>query len=153
MPDLVYAMIFVFALGIGPLPGVLALAVHTTGALGKLFSEVNEGIDRRPLEGVIAAGGTWPTIMRMAVLPQVLPNFISYALLRFEFNIRSASVLGIVGAGGIGEELYLSIRQFDYTDISAIVLLIILVVMAADLSCKSIRHRLIGKVLFAEPLA
>ena len=104
VPDLVYAMIFVFALGIGPLPGVLALAVHTTGALGKLFSEVNEGIDRRPLDGVTAAGGTWPVIMRMAVLPQVLPNFISYALLRFEFNIRSASVLGVVGAGGIGEE-------------------------------------------------
>jgi phosphonate transport system permease protein len=153
VPDLVYAMIFVFALGIGPLPGVLALAVHTTGALGKLFSEVNEGIDRRPLEGVVAAGGNWPVIMRMAVLPQVLPNFVSYALLRFEFNIRSASVLGIVGAGGIGEELYLSIRQFDYTDISAIVLLILVVVMIADLSCESIRHRLIGKAIFAEPLA
>jgi phosphonate transport system permease protein len=153
VPDLVYAMIFVFALGIGPLPGVLALAVHTTGALGKLFSEVNEAIDRRPLDGVVAAGGTWPVIMRIAVLPQVLPNFVSYALLRFEFNIRSASVLGIVGAGGIGEELYLSIRQFDYTDISAIVLLIIVVVMLADLACESVRHRLIGKALFAEPLA
>ncbi len=153
VPDLVYAMIFVFALGIGPLPGVLALAVHSTGSLGKLFSEVNESIDRRPLDGVAAAGGNWADIMRLAVLPQVLPNFVSYALLRFEYNIRSASVMGIVGAGGIGEELYLSIRQFDYTDISAIVLLIIAVVMLADLACESIRHRLIGRALFAERLA
>lgn len=149
VPDLVYAMIFVFGFGIGPLPGVLALGVHTTGALGKLFSEVNESIDRRPLDGIVAAGGNWPAVMRLAVLPQVLPNFVSYALLRFEYNIRSASVLGIVGAGGIGEELYLSIRQFDYTDISAIVLLIIVVVMMADLACEAVRHRLIGKEIFA----
>lgn len=145
VPDLVYAMIFVFAFGIGPLAGVLALAVHTTGALGKLFSEVNECADKRPIESVAAAGGDWPTIMRLAVLPQVLPNFLSYVLLRFEINVRSASVLGIVGAGGIGQELYLSIRQFDYPDISAIALLIIAVVMMADLSCEAIRHRIIGK--------
>ncbi|HTJ59116.1 MAG TPA: phosphonate ABC transporter, permease protein PhnE [Devosiaceae bacterium] len=145
VPDTVYAMIFVFAFGIGPLPGVFAIAVHTAGALGKLFSEVNESADVRPIEGVTAAGGSWPTIMRLAVLPQVLPNFLSYALLRLESNIRSASVLGIVGAGGIGEELYLSIRQFDYQDISAIVLLIIVVVMVTDLSCEAIRHRVISK--------
>ncbi|HVW92524.1 MAG TPA: phosphonate ABC transporter, permease protein PhnE [Devosia sp.] len=145
VPDTVYAMIFVFAFGIGPLPGVMAIAVHTTGALGKLFSEVNEDVDIRPLEGVKASGANWPTIMRLAVLPQVLPNFLSYVLLRFEYNVRSASVLGIVGAGGIGEELYLSIRQFDYTDISAIVLLIIIVVMMTDLTCEAIRHRVISK--------
>jgi phosphonate transport system permease protein len=145
VPDTVYAMIFVFAFGIGPLPGVLAITVHTLGTLGKLFSEINESVDVRPLEGIMAAGGNWPTIMRLAVLPQVLPNFLSYSLLRFEYNIRSASVLGIVGAGGIGEELYLSIRQFDYPDISAIVLLIIAVIMMADLSCESIRHRVISK--------
>ena len=144
VPDTVYAMIFVFAFGIGPLAGVLALTVHTTGALGKLFSEVNESADTKPIEGVIAAGGNWPTVMRLAVLPQVMPNFLSYALLRFEYNVRSASVLGIVGAGGIGEELYLSIRQFDYPDISAIVLLIIAVVMVVDLSCEAIRHRVIS---------
>lgn len=145
VPELVYAMIFVFAFGIGPLAGVMALAVHTAGALGKLFAEINEGVDSRPIESVEAAGAGWPAIMRLAVLPQVLPNFLSYALLRFEYNIRSASVLGIVGAGGIGEELYLSIRQFDYPDISAIALLIIAVVMTADLSCEAIRHRIIGK--------
>jgi phosphonate transport system permease protein len=145
VPDTVYAMIFVFAFGIGPLPGVMAIAVHTTGALGKLFSEVNEDVDVRPLEGVMAAGGNWPAVMRLAVLPQVLPNFLSYVLLRFEYNVRSASVLGIVGAGGIGEELYLSIRQFDLQDISAIVLLIIVVVVITDLSCEAIRHRLISK--------
>jgi phosphonate transport system permease protein len=145
VPDIVYAMIFVFGFGIGALPGVLALAVHTTGALGKLFSEVNESVDARPIESIAASGGNWPAIMRLAVVPQVLPNFASYILLRFEYNIRSASVLGLVGAGGIGEELYLAIRQFDLSDISAILLLIIALVMMADLSCEAIRHRLIGR--------
>jgi phosphonate transport system permease protein len=145
VPDTVYAMIFVFGFGVGPLAGVLALAVHTTGALGRLFAEANESANPRPLDSIAAAGGTWPAIMRLGVLPQVLPVFTSYALLRFEYNIRSASVLGIVGAGGIGEELYLSIRQFDYPDISAIVLLIIALVMLADLACERIRHRLIGR--------
>ncbi|WP_049823699.1 phosphonate ABC transporter, permease protein PhnE [Bradyrhizobium sp. WSM2254] len=144
VPDLVYAMIFVFAFGIGPLAGVLALSVHTTGALGKLFSEVNESVDRGPIESLTAAGATWPMLIRLAVLPQVLPNYVSYALLRFEYNIRSAAVFGIVGAGGIGEQLYLSIRQFDYHDISAIALLIIALVMTADLTCEAIRHHLIG---------
>jgi phosphonate transport system permease protein len=144
VPDLVYALIFVYAFGVGPLAGVLALATHSAGALGKLFSEVNENVDRRPIDGVIAAGGSWPVVMRIAVLPQVLPNFASYALLRFEINVRNASVLGIVGAGGIGEELYFAVRQFEYTDISAILLLIIVLIALIDMSCEAIRHRLIG---------
>jgi phosphonate transport system permease protein len=145
VPDLVYAMIFVFAFGIGPLAGVLALAMHTTGALGKLFAEVNECVDHKPIDSLEAAGANWPMTMRFAVLPQVLPNFVSYTLLRFEYNIRTASVLGIVGAGGIGEQLYIAIRQFDYSDISAIALLIIAVVMVADLSCEAIRSAIISK--------
>lgn len=144
VPELVYALIFVYAFGIGPLAGVLAIAVHTTGALGKLFSEVNENVDARPLEGVRAAGGTWAQTMRLAVLPQVLPNFASYTLLRFEINVRGASVLGFVGAGGIGEELYLAVRQFEYTDINAILLLILIMVAIIDMTCEGIRHRLIG---------
>ena len=144
VPDLVYALIFVYAFGLGPLAGMLAIALHSAGSLGKLFAEANENVDPRPLEGVAAAGGNWTQIMAYAVVPQVLPNFASYALLRFEINARGASILGIVGAGGIGQELYLAIRQFEYHDISAIVLLIALMVVLIDLACEQIRHRLIG---------
>jgi phosphonate transport system permease protein len=141
VPELVYAMIFVFAFGLGPLPGVLAVAVHSVGALGKLFAEVNENIDMGPVDGVRAAGGNWLQIVRLAVLPQVLPNYLSYALLRFEINVRSAAVIGFVGAGGIGQELLFVIRQFVYTDISAIVLLIIATVSLIDMGCEKLRHR------------
>jgi len=145
VPELVYAMVFVFSFGIGPFPGVLAIAIHTAGALGKLFSEVNENVDQRAIDGVRAAGGNWFEIIRFAVLPQVLPNFASYTLLRFEINVRAAAVIGFVGAGGIGQELMFVIRQFVYTDISAIVLLIILTVTLIDLLCERLRHHLIGK--------
>lgn len=144
VPELVYAMMFVFAFGLGPLPGVLAIAVHTTGALGKLFAEVNENIDMRPLEGVRAAGATWTQVLRYAVLPQVFPSLLSYTLLRFEINVRAASVLGFVGAGGIGQELMFVIRQFVYTDVSAIVLLLIGLVAGIDMLCEKLRHTVIG---------
>lgn len=144
VPDLVYALVFVFSFGLGPLPGVIAIAIHSTGALGKLFSEVNENIDPMPIEGVKAAGGNWLQIIRYAVVPQVLPNYISYTLLRFEINVRAASVIGFVGAGGIGQELMFVIRQFIYVDISAIVLLIIATVILIDLGCEALRHRIIG---------
>ena len=144
VPELVYAMIFVFAFGLGPFPGVLAISIHSAGALGKLFSEVNENIDMNHVEGVRAAGANWLQTIRYAVAPQVLPNFLSYTLLRFEINVRAASVIGFVGAGGIGQELMFVIRQFVYQDISAIVLLIILTVSLIDISCEKIRHRVIG---------
>jgi phosphonate transport system permease protein len=147
VPELVFALIFVYAFGLGPFAGVLAIAVHTAGSLGKLFAEVNENADLRPVEAVRAAGGTWPMIMRLAVVPQALPNYASYTLLRLEINVRSAAVLGVVGAGGIGEDLYFAIRQFEYTDISAILLLLIALVSIIDLSCEAIRHRLIGQDL------
>lgn len=145
VPYLVYALIFVYAFGLGPLAGVLAIAVHTTGALGKLFSEVNESADMRPVDGVRAVGASWPQIMRLAVFPQVLPNFVSYTLWHLEINVRSATVLGIVGGGGIGEELYVVIRQFEYSDISALVLMILVVVTAIDLACEAVRRRFIGR--------
>lgn len=145
VPELVYALIFVFAFGLGPLPGVLAIAVHTAGALGKLFSEVNENVDMRPVEGVRAAGGNWFHVIRFAVVPQVTPNFLSYTLLRFEINVRSASVIGFVGAGGIGQELLFVIRQFVYVDVSAIVLMIILTVSLIDIGCEFLRKRAIGE--------
>lgn len=144
VPDLVYALIFVFSFGLGPLPGVLAMTIHCVGALGKLFSEVNENIDPKPMEGVKAAGGNWFQIIRYAVAPQVLPNFISYSLLRFEINVRAASVIGFVGAGGVGQELMFVIRQFIYVDISAIVILIVVTVILIDLGCEALRHRIIG---------
>ena len=128
VPELVYAMIFVFSFGLGPFPGVLAIAIHSLGALGKLFAEVNENVEMSTLEGVYAAGANWYQVMRYAVVPQVLPGYVSYTLLRFEINVRAAAVVGFVGAGGIGQELLLVIRQFVYTDISAIVLLLILTV-------------------------
>lgn len=142
VPDVVFALIFVIAFGLGPLPGVLALAIHTAGALGKLFAEVVENIDMRPVEGLGACGGTLPEVIRHAVLPQVLPNFASYALLRFEVNVRGAAVMGFVGAGGIGQELLEAVRKFYYADISAILVLIMLTVVVIDLLTERLRHRL-----------
>jgi phosphonate transport system permease protein len=149
VPELVFALIFVFAFGLGPFAGVLAIAVHTAGSLGKLFAEVNENVDPRPIEGIRAAGGNWPMLMRLGVVPQALPNYASYLLLRFEINVRGASALGIVGAGGIGQELYVAIRQFEYTDISAIMLLLIATTSIIDITCETIRHRLIGQDMHA----
>jgi phosphonate transport system permease protein len=145
VPELVFALIFIYAFGLGPFAGVLAIAVHSAGSLGKLFAEVNENVDMRPIEGVRAAGGTWPMIMRLAVVPQALPNYASYLLLRMEINVRGAAVLGVVGAGGIGEDLYVTIRQFEYTDISAIMLLLIAMTAIIDIVCEKIRYRLIGQ--------
>ena len=145
VPELVYALMFVYAFGLGPLAGVLAIAVHSTGVLGKLFAEVVDAADRRPIDGVRAAGAGWVETVRFAILPQVLPGFASYALLRFEINVRASAVIGFVGAGGIGQELYLVIRQFIYQDVSAIVLLIIATVALIDLSCEQLRHRVIGR--------
>jgi len=143
VPTLVLALIFVYAFGLGPFAGMLAIAVHTAGALGKLFAEEHENAAPAPVEAVRAAGGSWAAQMRFGVLPQSLPGVLSYGLLRFEINVREASVLGIVGAGGIGEELYLAVRQFEYQDISAILVLILATVMAIDLLCGRLRRRVI----------
>ncbi|WP_291297345.1 phosphonate ABC transporter, permease protein PhnE [Elioraea sp.] len=144
VPDIVYALILVWAFGVGPLAGILAIALHTTGALGKLFAEAVENADRRPVDGVRASGGTWLHAVRFAILPQVLPNMLSYALLRFEINVRGASVIGFVGAGGIGQELYTVISFNYYEEVSAIVALIILTVSAIDLVSERLRFRVIG---------
>jgi phosphonate transport system permease protein len=144
VPDLVFALIFVVAFGLGALPGVLALAVHTTGALGKLFAEVIENIDMKPVEGVASSGGSWFAQVRFGVLPQVLSNFASYTLLRFEINVRAAAVIGFVGAGGIGEDLIVAIRKFFYSDVSAMLVLIIICVMLIDFGSERLRHRLLA---------
>ena len=144
VPELVFALIFVVAFSLGPLPGILALAIHTAGALGKLFAEVVENIDMKPVDGVVATGGNWFHKIRFAVLPQVASNFASYALLRFEINVRGASVLGFVGAGGIGQTLLEVIRKFYYADVSALLVMIIATVMVIDAVTERIRHKLIG---------
>lgn len=144
VPELVFAVLFVFSFGIGPLAGVLAIALHSMGALGKLFSEVAENADPDPVRGIRATGASWPQIMRYGALPQVAPAFLSYGLLRFEINVRAASVLGFVGAGGIGQELYTAIKSFAYTDISAIAIMLIVSVALIDMVSERLRHRIIG---------
>ncbi|MBX9988957.1 phosphonate ABC transporter, permease protein PhnE [Phreatobacter oligotrophus] len=144
VPEIVFALIFVVAFGLGPLAGLLAIAVHTFGALGKQFAEVAENIDMKPLDGLTATGATWTERMRFAVLPQVMSNYASYALLRFEVNVRGAAVMGFVGAGGIGQDLVEAIRKFYYADVSAILVLIVLTVMLIDLGTERLRHRFIG---------
>jgi phosphonate transport system permease protein len=144
VPDIVFALIFVAAFGLGALPGVLALAIHTTGALGKLFTEVVENIDMGPVEGIASTGGSWLAQVRFAVTPQVLSNLVSYALLRFEINVRAATVIGFVGAGGIGQDLIVAIRKFYYSDVSAMLLMIIVTVMVIDMLSARLRHRLLA---------
>ncbi len=144
VPELVFALIFVIAFGLGPLPGVLAIAIHTMGAMGKLFSEVVENIDMKPVDGLTATGAGWWQVIRFAVVPQVLSNFASYSLLRFEINVRGASIMGFVGAGGIGQDLIEAIRKFYFTDVSAILLLIIVTVMLIDYGTERLRHSLIS---------
>ena len=112
VPDLVFAMLFVVAFGLGPLPGVLALTLHSAGTFGKLFTEVVESINMNPVEGIAATGGGWLARVRFGALPQVMSNFASYTLLRLEINVRGAAVIGFVGAGGIGEDLLIAIRKF-----------------------------------------
>lgn len=145
VPGIVFALIFVIAFGLGPMAGVLAIAIHSTGALGKLFSEIVENADMKPVEGVRSTGASWLSCMRFAILPQVSAGYASYALLRFEINVREASVMGFVGAGGIGQELVVAIRKFYYSDVSAILLTIIVTVFIIDIGTGWLRGRLFGK--------
>jgi phosphonate transport system permease protein len=144
VPQLVFALMFVIAFGLGPLAGVLAMAIHCLGALGKLFAEVVENIDMKPVEGVSATGAHWTAAMRYGALPQTLSNLVSYTLLRFEINVREAAVMGFVGAGGIGMDLIEAIRKFYYSDVSAILVLIVIAVGIIDTLTGMVRHRLIG---------
>jgi phosphonate transport system permease protein len=145
VPDIVFALIFVIAFGLGPMAGVLAITIHSIGALGKQYAEIVENVDMKPVEGVRSTGAGWMSCMRFAVLPQVAAGFASYTLLRFEINVRGASVMGFVGAGGIGQELVVAIRKFYYSDVSAILLLVILTVFVIDIGTGWIRGRLFGK--------
>lgn len=146
VPDLVWALMFLFAFGLGPLSGALAILVHTLGAQGKLFADAVENADMRPLEGVRASGGTWADEIKVGLLPQVLPNFVSYGLWRFEINVRSATIIGFVGAGGIGMELYESISLNYFDDAGAILIIVFVTVAAIDALSERIRLRIAGHV-------
>jgi phosphonate transport system permease protein len=141
--EMVFAMLFIVAVGLGPFAGVLALAVHTTGTLAKLFSEAVEAIDPRPVEGLRATGAHKLVEVLYGVIPQVVPLWISFTLYRFESNVRSASVVGMVGAGGIGVVLFEVIRGFQYAQTCAVLLILVLTVSLIDLASAWLRKRAI----------
>ncbi|THD77443.1 MAG: phosphonate ABC transporter, permease protein PhnE [Phenylobacterium sp.] len=141
-PDLVIGTLFIVAVGLGPFAGVMALALNTGGVLAKLFSEAVEAIDRGPIEGVRATGATPLQEIVWGVIPQVAPLWTSYALYRFESNSRSATVLGLIGAGGIGQLLFDSLNGFNYPAVSAIAIVIVVAVSLIDLLSQAMRSRL-----------
>lgn len=141
--EMVFAMLFVVAVGLGPFAGVLALWVHTTGILAKLFSEAVEAIDPRPVEGIRATGATKIQEIVFGVIPQVLPLWISFSLYRFESNVRSATVVGIVGAGGIGVMLWEYIRGFYYAETAAVILIIVATVSLLDILSQRLRKMVV----------
>ncbi|MBL8362031.1 MAG: phosphonate ABC transporter, permease protein PhnE [Rubrivivax sp.] len=141
--EMVFAMLFIVAVGLGPFAGVLALAVHTTGTLAKLFSEAVEAIDPRPVEGIRAAGAPSLVEVLYGIVPQVLPLWLSFTLYRFESNVRSASVVGMVGAGGIGVVLYEVIRGFQYAQTCAVLVILAVTVTLIDLASAWLRKRYI----------
>ena len=146
VPEIVIALVLIFVLGGGPIPAMIAIALHTVGALGKLFSEVNENADLKPVEGLQSVGAGWMQRMWIGIIPQVAPNFLSYALLRFEINIRASAILGFVGAGGIGYDLRNAISwgQGKYDEAAAIFLLLFLAIVLVDQFSSMMRNKLIG---------
>ncbi|WP_442920399.1 phosphonate ABC transporter, permease protein PhnE [Marinovum sp. 1_MG-2023] len=144
VPEIVIALVLIFVLGGGPVPAMIAIAFHTVGALGKLFSEVNENASLKPIEGLHSVGATWTQRMVLGVIPQVAPNYLSYALLRFEINIRASAILGFVGAGGIGYELKnaMSWGQGKYDEAAAIFILLFATIMLIDQLSSRYRDRL-----------
>lgn len=145
IPEIVIALVLIFLLGGGPVPAMIAIAFHTTGALGKLFSEVSENADRKPVEGLASAGASWSQSMWLGVLPQVLPNWLSYALLRFEINVRASAILGFVGSGGIGYDLKTAMQwgQGRYDQVVAIFLLLFATIVVIDQVSSHFRHKLV----------
>ena len=148
IPEIVIALVLIFILGGGPVPAMIAIALHTTGALGKLFSEVNENASLKPIEGLSSVGASWSQRMWLGVIPQVAPNYLSYALLRFEINIRASAILGFVGSGGIGYDLKnaFSWGQGRYDEVAAIFLLLFLTIVFFDQLSSHYRNKLVGRV-------
>lgn len=146
IPEIVIALVLIFMMGGGPVPAMVAIALHTAGAMGKLYSEVNENADLKPVEGLASVGANWMQRMMLGVVPQVAPNYLSYALLRFEINIRASAILGFVGAGGIGYELRNSMTwgQGRFDEAAAIFILLFFTIVVVDQVSSHFRNRLIG---------
>lgn len=144
VPEIVIALVLIFVLGGGPVPAMIAISIHTAGALGKMFSEVAENTDLKPVEGLASTGATWSQRMLLGVLPQVAPNYVSYTLLRFEINIRASAILGFVGAGGIGYELRNAMGwgQGRFDDAGAIFILLFGTIVFFDQVSSRYRNRL-----------
>ena len=144
IPEIVIALVLIFILGGGPVPAVIAIAIHTAGAMGKLFSEVNENVDLKPVEGLASVGATWSQRIWLGVFPQVAPNYLSYGLLRLEVNIRASAILGFVGAGGIGYELRnaMTFGQGKLDQAAAIFLLLFMTIVVVDQISGLARNRL-----------
>lgn len=144
LPDVVIALVLIFVLGGGPIPAVVAIALHTAGALGKLFSEAAENADLKPVEGLTSVGATWGQRIWLGIIPQVAPNWMSYGLMRFEINVRASAILGFVGQGGIGYDLKLAMQwgQGRYDQVVAIFIILFLTIVAIDRFSDAMRQRL-----------
>lgn len=145
IPEIVIALVLIYVIGGGPVPAVIAIALHTGGALGKMFSEVAENADLKPVEGLASVGATWGQRMWLGIIPQVAPNWLSYALLRFEINVRASAILGFVGEGGIGHDLKIAMQwgQGRYDQVVAIFLLLFLSIVVIDRISDHFRHKLV----------
>ncbi|MEM8580446.1 MAG: phosphonate ABC transporter, permease protein PhnE [Pseudomonadota bacterium] len=143
-PEIVIALVLIFVMGGGPVPAMIAIAIHTAGAIGKLYSEVAENADLKPVEGLASVGASWHQRILLGVVPQVAPNYLSYGLLRFEINIRASAILGFVGAGGIGYELRNAMAwgQGRFDEAAAIFLLLFGTIVFVDQLSSRLRNRL-----------
>ncbi|MEO0497446.1 MAG: phosphonate ABC transporter, permease protein PhnE, partial [Pseudomonadota bacterium] len=147
-PEIVIAGFFLAIFSLGPIPAIIAVSIHTIGALGKMFFEVVENADMKPDEGLRAAGGNWVERVWFGIVPQVMPNFLSYGLLRLEINVRASTILGAVGAGGIGETLRLSISRGHEAKTLAIILLLFVTIVCVDQLSAYLRKRIVGNQAF-----
>ena len=144
LPDMVIALVLIYVMGGGPIPAVMAISIHTTGALGKLFSEASENADLKPVEGLESTGARWGQRIWLGIVPQVAPNWASYLLMRFEINVRASAILGFVGQGGIGADLKVAMQwgQGKYDQVVAIFLILFLTIVVIDRGSDWLRTRL-----------
>ena len=143
IPDILYALVFVSALSIGPLAGILALVLFNIGVVAKLLSETVDGVDTGPIEAARAGGAARVQTVGASVLPQVMPNYVAYSLYTFELNIRASAVIGIVGAGGIGEVLNTQLKFFNYSNVSVVIIELFMLVFVIEFISIALRRRLV----------
>jgi phosphonate transport system permease protein len=145
-------VLFASILSIGPVPAIIAVSIHTVGALGKLFFEVVENADMKSTEGLESVGANWAQKLRYGIVPQVMPNFLSYGLLRLEANVRQSTIIGAVGGGGIGAELALAIKRGYGTKAIAMLILLFLTILIIDQISTALRRRLTGQIGLVQAL-